>query len=505
MNSSRISTMKIPTRVEARPLSTWIERFGLPLSVSAMEAQPIGMAVALVLLLFTQTLKVSALDIGSIALLLLGLLWWAMLVEYLHLSQRVKDARLVTLLHLCGWLLALAVVVGPQAPDLLAGKNIAGAVIDVGLVLWFWRRGMQRARRGFEYGELSLAFKIGFGILLGIMIVAMLLPQPLGPQLLAALAGSLVIFFLSGLVALSLVRLASIRHARRADGTQADPTRFWLLALSLLGCAVIALVILLETVFSLATFEVVLSALAPFWNALGTVVGWILYGIIFVILSPIFDGISWLMGWLLHYTNSSQPPPVQPFKPPFHNTRGPQPISPEVLLIGRWVLLALAVLVVLWIVRVSLRRRSVLAEEEQVEEERESLDSRSLLGQRWREWWQRLRRVKRTAPALDGLDPDSVRARYRELLHTIATEKSALARQASETPAEYESRLLPHLAAPNDSSNDGTETATLDELTQAYMLERYGSERSDERTRQHLRRQVPRLIARLIGRKEARS
>jgi hypothetical protein len=499
MNSSRISTMKIPTRVEARPLSTWIERFGLPLAVSAMEAQPIGMAVVLVMLLFTQTLKVPALDIGSIALLLLGLLWWAMLVEYLYLSQRVKQTSLVTLLHLCGWLFALAAVIGPQAPDLLAGKNIAGAVIDVGLVIWFWRRGMQRARRGFESGELSLVFKIGFGVLLGIMLVGMVLPQPQGPHLLAALAGSLIAFFLSGLVALSLVRLSHIRQVRRADGTQADPTRFWLLALSLLGCAVIALVILLEAVFSFTTFEVVLSALVPFWNVLGTVVGWILYGIIFVILTPIFDGISWLMGLLLHHATSSQRQPVQPFKPPFHNTRGPQPISPEVLLIGRWVLLALAVLVVLWIVRVSLRRGSVLVEEEQVEEERESLDSRSLLFERWRAWWQRLRRGKRVAPALDGLDPDSVRARYRELLHAVASEKSTLARQASETPAEYETRLLPHLAAPNASSQDGAEALILDELTQAYMLERYGSKRADERTRQHLRRRVPHLIARLIG------
>ncbi len=496
--------MKIPTRVEARPLSTWIERFGLPLAVSAMEAQPIGMAVALVMFLFTRTLKVSALDIGSIALLLLGLLWWAMLVEYLHLSQRVKQIRLVSLLHLCGWLIALAAIIGPQAPDLLAGKNIAGAVIDVGLIIWFWRRGMQRARRGFEYSELALAFKIGFGVLLGIMLVAMILPQPQGTHLLAALAGSLMVFFLSGLVALSLVRLANIRQVRRADGTQADPTRFWLLALSLLGCAVIALVVLLEAVFSFTTFEVVLSALAPFWNALGTVVGWILYGIIFVILTPIFDVISWLFGLLLHHTNSSQRQPVQPFKPPFSNTRGPQPISPEVLLIGRWVLLALAVLVVLWIVRVSLRRWQVLADDEQVEEERESLDSRSLLFERWREWWQRRLRGKRAAPTLDTLDPDSVRARYRELLHAVATEKSVLARQASETPAEYETRLLPHLAAPDDSNQNGTDTTLLDELTQAYMLERYGSERADERTRQHLRMRVPHLIARLIGKKEER-
>jgi len=155
--------------------------------------------------------------------------------------------------------------------------------------------------------------------------------------------------------------------------------------------------------------------------------------------------------------------------------------------------------VVLWIVRVSLRRGQVLADDEQVEGERESLDSRSLLFERWREWWQQRLRGKRAAPALDTLDPDSVRARYRELLHAVATEKSALARQASETPAEYETRLLPHLGTPDDSSQNGTDTALLDELTQAYMLERYGSEHAGERTRQHLRMRVPHLIARLIG------
>lgn len=114
---------------------------------------------------------------------------------------------------------------------------------------------------------------------------------------------------------------------------------------------------------------------------------------------------------------------------------------PELLTIGRWVFLALVLLVTILIVRASLRRWLVRGSDEGIAEEREALDGRSLLGQHWRDWWERRRKRANRTMALEPLDPTSARARYRKMLQAVAAAKEDLARRPAETPAEYEARL----------------------------------------------------------------
>jgi hypothetical protein len=115
-------------------------------------------------------------------------------------------------------------------------------------------------------------------------------------------------------------------------------------------------------------------------------------------------------------------------------------------------------------------------DDESEEEIRESLSMQSTLKARREE--QRRRAQKTNAPAiLEPLDPTSARARYRELLQELAWNGEKLGRRANETPSEYEKRLLTLLKkAPSPASGDGTppDPAMLDELTSAYMQERYG-------------------------------
>ena len=100
----------------------------------------------------------------------------------------------------------------------------------------------------------------------------------------------------------------------------------------------------------------------------------------------------------------------------------------------------------LLLVRALLKRRMVGGHDEAVEEVREGLDARSLRGQRWREWWNRRRRANDAAPALELLDPNSARARYREILLAAAEAGNDLRRWPAETPAEYQARLHMHLS-----------------------------------------------------------
>ena len=475
-----------------------------------MEAQPIAMMIALLTILVGGTKASPQIGAGEIALVALGLLWWAMIVE--HFARSRSIGKQAIWLYILGWLLAFIAVVGPYLPSLARLENIFAVLLGTVLVTWLWRRAMRRAQVGFEYGELATSFKVGFGVLLGILLFAIVLPEQ--RALRDALANALPLFFLSGLVMLSFVRLRAIRNAHRAlDGSQqADPTRSWLLALSLFGVTLIVIVIAIESIFSFASFELVLAALTPLWNALGTLVGWIVYGIIFL-LSPLFYLISFLIGLLKgHISSKPQQQNVGPPKSPFLQPWSERSIPPEILAIGRWVFLTLILIIALLVVRASLQRWRARSDDEGIEEVREGLDARSLLSERWRDWWNRRRGRKSTAIPLEPLDPGSARAHYREMLQAVATSNGELARTPAETPLEYEARLLAYLEKETthsqklSNSDDGaSETALLGELTHAYTLERYGGKQTDDRLRVHMRTWVPHLIARLTRRASTRA
>ena len=467
-----------------------------------MEAQPLALIIAVLTLIFTRTLADIPLGVGEIALLELGLLWWAMFVENRFPTRGRESARL----HLVGWLVALAVTVGPLLPSLIRAEEVFPALVDITAVMWLWRRNMYYVQVGFEYGSLATSFKVGFGVLLGILLLVIAFPQL--SSLRDALALALPIFFLSGLVTLSLARLGAIRNNRRAlASSQADPTCSWLIALTLFAGILTLLVIILESIFSFSSFELTLNALTPLWNALGTLLGWIFYGIIFLIVSPIFYLISWLISLITHHGAASQQPQkvgLQP--PPFHQQSQVPAIPPEVLTVGRWVFLMVAFVAVLLLVRTTLRRWFIGSNHEGIEEVREGLDARSLFGERWRAWWNRRRQRIKEDGKLEPLDPSSARARYRELLQALAMTKEDLARTPTETPAEYEARLLPYLRKEisgsqtmTDSDGKSADSLLLDELTHAYTLERYGGRHTDESKRGQMRSWVSRLVMRLTG------
>ena len=248
MSSLLPSAMKdTRTSAEVQRASTWIERFALPLTVSVMEAQPIAMLIALLTVLVAGPHATPPIGAGEIALVALGLLWWAMMVE--GIARRRSIGRQAIWLYILGWFLALIAVVGPYLPSVVRGENIFAILLGAVLVTWLWRRGMRRAQIGFEYGELATSFKVGFGVLLGVLLIAIVFPELQALRI--ALANSLPVFFLSGLVSLSLVRLGAIRNTHRAldSSMQADPTRSWLLALALFGVTLIAIVLVIESAF----------------------------------------------------------------------------------------------------------------------------------------------------------------------------------------------------------------------------------------------------------------
>jgi hypothetical protein len=457
-----------------------------------MEAQALTLVLILATAIFAGTNTPSLGAIG-ITLLELGLMWWAMLVE--HLTRRhVFTKNSTNTLLIAGWVAALAALI---IPALLQGQSIVRAVILLILTTWLWRRGIAHAQQNFEYNSVALPFKIGLGIVLVALFIVTIMPGL--PSLRAALPISLPIFFLSGLIAVSLARLGTLRAARtRADEAHTDPTRSWLLALTIFGLALIILVLIIDSIFSFSTLEAVIIALDPLWNAIGTIFYWLAYGLVFL-LTPIF----YLYGLLIGKNVRFPPPPGgKPPKnsPPSTHTTA---IMAQTIAVGRWVLLAVILLAIFFIVVRTIQRWLRRHDDGGVEEIREGLDARSLLAARWRDWRNRRRRQAASGPTLEPLDPLSARARYRELLQEAALTSESLARSPTETPGEYQRRLLRHLqpqalnARTVSTEPPLPDAAILNALTTAYADERYGGKQTNESQRQRLRDWLPRLLSRM--------
>lgn len=484
--------MPRPVTEQAPPPFILIEDVALPLTLSVMEAQPIAMGIALLTLLSGSTLARAPLGIGELAVLLLGLLWWAMLLAALKARGHLRSAFLQTLLRLGSLLVVWGIVAFPQLAELGDGAHVIVLVGELLLILWLWQRSCGRARLGFAYEPLARSFRVGLGVLLAVILLALVIQPAL--VLLPMLEASLTIFFLSGLVTLSLGRLGVIRQVRTVNGKQADPTRSWVGALLLLSGGLIGVVFALEAVFSYASFLWILSALQPVWNGLGTVIGWVLYALLFLFLTPLFDGLSWLIGLVRgHGHRQPQTPPVLSSFTHLTQTQHAAQLPPELLQIGRWVVLGLVGLLVLALVRASLRRWFLPYAAEKLEETREPVE--------------RLPRAPTTRRSRSQprhlIEPlESARAFYRLFLHTLADARQELARQPSETPLEYEQRLHQEGESLDTGSANEQDAAvfapqdalTLETLTQAYMAERYGHQPLDAHQHASLRQQMPHLL-----------
>lgn len=457
-----------------------------------METQPIALALQLLLPTITADNSVQLLDTVTITLLMLGMQWWTMLIK--HLAQRGLQENLSTILQVLGLVLALLALVVTHL-DLL--KHIFILIVGIVLLGWFWKRAMDRNKTGLSDEHLITAFKVGFIILLTVLAWAVIYPP--GIDLRGALARSLPLFFLSGMVALSFTRISVIKKENaRHPGSQAkNATDSWVFALTVTWIAIVVIGIALEAL----PLQVIIALLNPLWELLGLIVGAIFFlvGLIFTALVYVLQFIASLLFSLLG----------QPGKP----TKMPQlaPQSPKIALagqhtggdaaqvLGRIALVLVLLTVLIFAIRFArsrMRRVEDTAEEE--EEVREGLDMNSILKARREE---RRKRRQKTTFELEALDPHSARARYRDFLQTLAEQEHSLERRSAETPVEYQRRIqdeLKNIPAQEDGAPPDPEILT--ELTQAYARERYGGKGSDEQAQHYLQTWVPHLLQRLAGR-----
>ncbi len=475
--------------VQAQLRSTWIETLAIPIISSIMEAQPV-----FVVLVFASPAFASG-GIGtpflneiSVILLILGLRWWAM-STHAHVQRGMSENN-QKLLSVLGLLIAGGLVIGTPV---LQVRSILSLIFSSILVLWFWWRGMRQAT-GLDDEQLIHSFRVGFVVLLVVLLLAVFYLDASYSVLFAALAQSIPIFFLSGLLGLSFTRIALIRRetARYAsDNSAAGSTQNWLFVLTVFWLAVVIAVLALEA-FSFQTVIVLVSVL---WYGISTILLW-LVTLLAYLLTPVLYVLSLLFVFLIRLFHLGGPiaAPVYPTQP--NNPVGHQQnFSPEALAAGRFVLLSITLVALFFVVRVILRRLRTARKEDEVEEIREGLSLRSIAQSRREE---RQKPPAQHLSQLEVLDPDSARAHYRDLLQAIATNTPDLARRSDETPLEYQERLLVFARQAMIEVKQGeampSEQEILDALTHDYNLERYGGKQLAQSQREHLRTWVPRLI-----------
>ena len=407
-----------------------------------MEALPLIFVLWFTGLVLTGQDALLVLDPPTILLMLLGLHWWAMgAMRFQRAGAAETRVKIVYLVGLC---LALALVIGTHLPVIAEPLNLFLTML---IVLWCWQRGVKRTRANRRAEQMKSLFQRTFFVMLALVVLIALVPS-LAANLLAPLTLSFPLFCLSGLVLLSLLRLKTTGQAyqrRFAHDRRADPTRLWFVPLTLFWTGVVGLALLSVTV----AFPLVLALLAP-------------------LLAPLATALRNLNAFLDALLQKKPGGPLiihkliklrkLPPELPFHN--------PVLVVILTLVALGVMGLLVVIVIRIWSSNYHYTREDEI----REGIAPDTVRNER---------QQKRASSARQQLDPTSARAQYRKFLLLMARQGTDLERFPHETPYEYQQRLQALLQSFTHEQQANFPAAILDELTEAYIQERYGGNRQD--------------------------
>lgn len=449
----------------------WVNVLAVPMTAGILEAQPIVVVSTLVTLVFAVKSEGLLVVEGSSILLIWSLYWWALLARRV-IQPRAGEQR-TNLLYVPALLVSFAIIVAIY-PGLFQ-PNLLG-LFAVVLSAYLWRRGMLRVERDLRGESVMTVFHVGFFVLLLALLFAVVDPQPGSQSLLTLLPFVLLLFCLSGLIALSLTHLEAMRraHQRRFTGhARTSPTRLWIQNLLVLLVVLAALMI----VSGAATFQLLVALFAPLTNELRALIHWFL------------DSLRYTSPALFHSCLYQACPTPQGPSFYFSSSSNGSSTLAQVILVGSMSLLALFVLVILfWIVRRAVRGRKSGQNEDEV---REHLPVRPTL---------KARKQNAKERQLERLDATSARFYYRAFLLAMARRgKDEQRRRPDETPTEYQARLLAKARPVVQNDATPTDAAILDTLTRAYTHERYGGKPPTVSQQAYLRRWISVLVKRLTS------
>lgn len=291
------------------------------------------------------------------------------------------------------------------------------------------------------------------------------------------------IFLYCALSAHALARLAFLRRAHPFgfEGRSATQERAILSIMGGMGLLLLVLTLLGGVLFSSAFF----ASLHPAWQALAFVYDRITYFISLLVtwlVTPFFWFFSWLSTLMSQHAHSTVPASSATKIPPYPV---PSVDSPGIILAGKFVLPLLLLLLLAFLLWLALRRRRRLriTRGRAGGDVHTSVWSWALFWRQFKAFWTALFRRRGSAGALTDEDasahnlPAASTARtVREIYRALLAKAAALGsvRRRSETPGEFQQRLdqLPTLQS----------EPQLAQLTEVYILTRYGGNVPDEQT-----------------------
>jgi len=307
---------------------------------------------------------------------------------------------------------------------------------------FLWRRGALFGRSLPTSFSIEEQFRTGMVALTSLLMVSSLAGE-YAPVSGDPLVLSTLLFVSASLIGMPLAQVAEVsRSSRYRDGSGLAPSAQWIGMLLGVLMGVLAATLLLA---DLLTFE----RASRVWEAVRDPLGAVLYAVVQIVAIPIgllVEALIFLMRLLIR-PGSQQPRPRQDALPGLDQIPEGElaSLSPEMLLVLKLVAVIGLGLLFLWLLIRAISRLNRGWQRDGVEESRDFVWSWPHLGALWRWLLARLRPVavtlRRVAePRRSIVTVGGVRRQYTEFLSLGA--RMGRARRPSETPLEYERRLV---------------------------------------------------------------
>ena len=365
-----------------------------------------------------------------------------------------------------------------------AGEHLSSLIAALIFGVFLIWRGIAAAPQKFGFDDLYRRFIIGMVFLVILLIVWGTVGAV--KNIWSAAGIYVILFFGTGLLALAVANLETLREEllKYREDTSSFGRR-WLSMLAALILAILGLSIALASIFSTNIWSSLLHGLSILGDWLLVVLSYVLLPVGYLL-----EGLIYVFRWLISLLRSDQTPPQ--FNMPDLSdlqkaAEGQSPVQIPVwlILLLKWGGVIIVAGLVVFILGRMLVRYWEGRPEKEVEEEHETLWSWGLLRKdlglllSWLFGWVKRFRSRRIQQAEAFSLPEAIQNErssrtfsIRELYQALLWQgrQRGVPRKKFETPYEYRSRLVHRIQNGEDEIN---------QLTEAYIFERYGEVRTE--------------------------
>ena len=361
-----------------------------------------------------------------------------------------------------------------------ASDNIRLILIATGAGIFMMWRGISAAQSIYTSEDINRKFLIGLAVLVGLITLwGMLAKSDTIPNLGVSVGLFAAAYFFIGLLSMALINLQTVREEIvEHEGVSTLLDRRWLSLLLGMSIVIVVAAIGLTSLFS---FDLASALMEP----LRFIAKWLLMGFIYAVLLPlgiVVGTVIFAVHWVISFIFGTPPP--QKISPPNvkqlkeaaeGNTTGA--ISPELIAVVKWTLLAIVAGIVIYLLAKAFYRRLRTRSKDDIDEFGESLFSwqtlKADMGTLINALLSRFRKKKATEAEAMQVPLSAQQSAEADRMFTIREiyqglmwqgRAAGMPRNAQDTPYEYEKRLSQRYEGAPEISD----------ITKEYVEHRYG-------------------------------